>query len=305
MSHVVLIQNPDSIYDDAPGLHYNFPRQYLGMMREAVGDWAVFYEGRRGAFGYTHVQRVAGLRPDPAVAGRFYADLDEGSGLAFERLVPRQRPDGRMYESALPVSRGNNTAAVRRLSAADFSAIVAEGLREVADIDAHPREGPLHPSHPSLAAAMDSVRQAPFATRDAVGDVDRRMVLTSRPARDAAFARMVRRAYGGRCAISGLTLRNGGGRAEVQAAHVKAVADGGPDVVQNGIALSGTLHWMFDRGLIRVADDYSLLISHNKVDLGTIDRLVNPARRLLVDHVVPRLRPHPAYLRWHREKDYA
>ena len=31
---------------------------------------------------------------------------------------------------------------------------------------------------------------------------------------------------------------NGGGRSEVQAAHILAVADGGPDIVQNGIALS-------------------------------------------------------------------
>lgn len=298
MAHAVLIQNPTSIYDDAHGTHYNFPRQYLGMMREVVGDWVIFYEGKHGAFGYTHVQRVSGIRPDPSTGGRFYADMDAPGMLDFERLVPRRRPDGRMYESALPVSRGNNTAAVRRLSADDFAAIVNEGLREVPDIDAHPRESPLHPSHPSMAPAMEPDGQASFAP-------DRRAVLTSRPARDAAFARMVRRAYGGRCAISGLRLRNGGGRAEVQAAHVRAVADGGPDVVRNGIALSGTVHWMFDRGLIRVADDHSLLVSHNKVDLPTVERLVNPRMRLMLDEVDPRHHPHPAYLQWHREKDYA
>ncbi len=219
----VFIQNPDSIYDDAHGQWYNFPRQYLGMVKETVGDWVVFYEGRRGAFGYTHVQKVTGIRPDPVIGGRFYADLDLHDMLDFESLVPRQRPDGTMYESTLPVSRGNNTAAVRRLSSADFAAIVNAGLREVPDIDAHPRTGPLH----GLAE-----EQAPFTP-------DRRHVLSSRPARDAAFARMVRRAYGGRCAISGLRLRNGGGRAEVQACHIRSVEDGGPDVVRNGIAPLG------------------------------------------------------------------
>ncbi|CTQ49569.1 HNH endonuclease [Jannaschia donghaensis] len=290
MSHAVLIQNPQSIYDDAHGQWYNFPKQYLGMMQEVVGDWVVFYEGRRGAFGYTHVQKVIDIRPDPHVKDRFYADLDLREMLDFEARVPRKRPDGRLYESNLPTgSGGNNTAAVRRLSDADFAAIVNEGLREVADIDAHPRTGPLR------QMAED---QAAFAT-------DRRHILTSRPARDAAFARMVRRAYKGRCAISGLRLRNGGGRAEVQACHIRSVRDGGPDVVRNGIALSGTLHWMFDRGLIRVADDHSLLISHNKVDLPTIERLVNPQMRLMLDDVDPRHCPHPDYLRWHREKDYA
>ena len=287
MSHAVLIQNPASIYDDAHGVHYNFPKQYLGMMREVVGDWVVFYEGRRGAFGYTHVQKVAGLRPDPLVEGRYYADLDPASMLDFERLVPRRKPDGAMYESALPVSRGNNTAAVRRLSPADFAAIVAEGLREVPDIDAHPREGPLY----EMAEA-----QAAFT-------VDRRSVLTTRLARDAAFGRMVRRAYGGRCAISGLMLRNGGGRAEVQAAHIRPVAQGGPDVRSNGIALSGTLHWMFDRGLISVAEDHSIMISHNKVDLDTVDRLVHPDRRLILPKDA-RHWPHPEYLRYHREEIY-
>jgi putative restriction endonuclease len=35
--------------------------------------------------------------------------------------------------------------------------------------------------------------------------------------------------------------------------------------VQNGLALSGTVHWLFDRHLISLTDDYRLLVSHNKV----------------------------------------
>jgi putative restriction endonuclease len=44
----------------------------------------------------------------------------------------------------------------------------------------------------------------------------------------------VREAYCFRCAVTGLEIRNGGGRPEVQAAHIRAVEDGGPDGVQNG-----------------------------------------------------------------------
>ena len=246
MAHAVLIQDPRSIYDDAHGHHYHFPKMYLGTLRGKVGDWVVFYEGKRGAFGYTHVQRVACIRPDPARGDHFYADLDPASALQFERLVARTRPDGSRYESGLAPLAGNNMLAVRSLPAADFAAIVNESLCEVPDIDAHPRTGPLH----ELAEA-----QAAFTG-------DRRMVLTSRAHRDAAFARMVRRAYCGRCAISGLTLRNGGGRAEVQAAHIRPLEDDGPDVIANGPALSGTLHWMFDRGLLTIAEDHSVIVSH-------------------------------------------
>ena len=35
---------------------------------------------------------------------------------------------------------------------------------------------------------------------------------------------------------------SGGGRAEVEAAHIKGVAEKGPDIITNGIALSGTVH---------------------------------------------------------------
>ncbi len=52
---------------------------------------------------------------------------------------------------------------------------------------------------------------------------------------------------------------------EAQAAHIWSTASGGPDVVQNGIALSATVHWLFDRHLISLTDDYWILVSHNKV----------------------------------------
>ena len=46
-----------------------------------------------------------------------------------------------------------------------------------------------------------------------------------------------------RCAVSGLRLIKGGRRPEVLAAHI--MPDNGPDTVRNGIALSGTVHWLF------------------------------------------------------------
>ena len=127
--------------------------------------------------------------------------------------------------------------------------------------------------------------------------------LTNRPFRDAAFARQVKLAYKNKCAISGLSLKNGGGKPEVEAAHIRPVRDGGPDTVRNGLALSHTLHWMFDRGLISIADDYSILVSHNKVPKETADRLLLAERRILLPDN-PQARPHPEYLQYHREEIY-
>src|SRR6185312_864112 len=121
----------------------------------------------------------------------------------------------------------------------------------------------------------------------------------SRIIRDRVFRRIVLRAYDLRCAISGLKLINGGGRAEVAAAHIRPVEAGGPDIVNNGIALSGTAHWMFDRGLISLADDLQILVSRQANDPDAVRAFINQS-----GHAFPPLRgserPHPHFLHWHR-----
>ncbi len=41
--------------------------------------------------------------------------------------------------------------------------------------------------------------------------------------------------------------------------------------VQNGLALSGTLHWMFDRGLIGFSDDHDILVSRHVNDRDSVE----------------------------------
>lgn len=100
--------------------------------------------------------------------------------------------------------------------------------------------------------------------------------------------------------ISGLRLINGGGRAEVTAAHIRPVEAGGPDIVSNGIALSGTAHWMFDRGLVSLADDLEILDSRQVNDPEAVRSFINknghayPPQRAID-------RPHPRFLQWHRD----
>ena len=51
------------------------------------------------------------------------------------------------------------------------------------------------------------------------GPIERDTMLTERKVRDRQFRRRVLDAYGCRCALTGMRLINGGGRAEVQAAQ--------------------------------------------------------------------------------------
>lgn len=301
MTKAVFIASSHSHYQDRPGEVYHFPNSYLSRVAKTVGDWVIFYQGRRGGeMGYYAVQRVERVVPDPANPTHSFAILDRGSLLDFERFVPRFRPNDTPYETGLPVSRGNNTSAVRLISDADFAAIISEGLRELEQPDSLPRIGPLPtgimPNVPLHASQFDDAA-TPFIHQHYQ---DRTMVLSSRALRDRAFARQVKVAYAGRCAMSGLELRNGGGRPEVEAAHIIPVEQRGPDTVRNGIALSGTVHWMFDRGLVSVDDNYDLLIAKNSVAAEVADRLLVADRKLIVPANAA-LAPHQAYLHWHRQ----
>ncbi|MGO8255558.1 HNH endonuclease [Rhizobium ruizarguesonis] len=135
-----------------------------------------------------------------------------------------------------------------------------------------------------------------------IGSIDRRIIsqVVQRPFRDRAFSTAIKAAYHDTCAVTGIKLFNGGGCSEVQAAHIRPVADGGPDSVRNGLTLSGTVHWMFDRGMISVDDDYSLLIASGGVP-DAVARLINQERRLLVPNR-PDERPNSQFLHYHRER---
>ncbi|AFL54736.1 hypothetical protein AB395_00006605 (plasmid) [Sinorhizobium fredii CCBAU 45436] len=86
----------------------------------------------------------------------------------------------------------------------------------------------------------------------------------------------------------------------MDAAHIRSVETNGPDILSNGIALSGTAHWMFDRGLISLSDELDILISRQVNDPESIQSLINRTGRAIVPQR-PHERPHPQFLRWHRE----
>jgi putative restriction endonuclease len=296
MAKAVFIASSHSAYDDQPGRAYHFPNTYLSRVAQTLGDWVIFYQGRRGGtVGYYAVQRVERIVPDPTDSTHSYAMLDVESELSFDRPVPRFRDDGRPYETGLPQSRGSNTSSVRVISENDFAAIVTEGLREEEIPDAIPRIDPQNTQNTYGIPGAAEVG----AVYDPGLSAVRPQILSSRAFRDRAFGRQVRQAYRGRCAMSGLEIRNGGGRPEVEAAHIVPVERQGPDTVRNGIALSGTLHWMFDRGLISVDRDHTILIARGSVGSEIADRLLVADRRLILPSD-PRLAPHPTYLDWHR-----
>ena len=157
-----------------------------------------------------------------------------------------------------------------------------------------------HGARDDASQGDETVRALIRAPRE---EQERRIVqmLVNRPLRDAAFRTSVVEAYRQTCAVTGLRIVNGGGRAEVQAAHIWPVAEGGPDIVQNGIALSATCHWLFDRHLISLRDDYGLLVSHNRVPSDLRNLFEKQIDKI---HLPPdeRLWPRLDFISRHRER---
>ncbi len=294
MAFGVFIHRPDSIYDDSPAERYQFPSLYLSRVRSCIGGWVVYYEPTkvpdpRGYFALAKVQEVI---PDPAADGMYIALIEAGSYLDFAQPVPFSDANGLLERGLLNDDgrlSGRAQSAVRTLSPADFTRIVARGLAEQDPV--LPRQGEASP------LAGFSEEQTPFVFEQ---ERDRVTTWTSRAVRDRVFRRVVLRAYDERCAVSGLKLINGGGRAEVAAAHIRPVEARGPDIVSNGLALSGTAHWMFDRGLIGLSDDLEILISRHANDTDAIRAFIHPTGRAIAP-ADPRQRPHPRFLNWHRD----
>lgn len=296
MARGVFLHRPDSIYDDRPTEQYQFPKQYLTRASEFIGDWIIYYEPRRGGNrGYYAIARVQQIVDDPTAAGMYLALIEPGSYLPFEEPVAFSDTDGLVELGLLndlgKIS-GRAQAAVRAISIEDFNRILERGIPE--DQALLPRADTSTDADLSSSLREDA---APFV----FDDPRRRVQLySSRIIRDRVFRRLVLDAYDCRCAISGLKFINGGGRAEVEAAHIKPVERDGPDSINNGIALSGTAHWMFDRGLISLSDNLDVLVSRQVNDVDSVWDFVNKTRKASVP-LNPALRPHPRFLAWHRE----
>lgn len=288
-----------SRYDDLITERYHFPSTYLRIAEGFVGDWIVYREtgSQGGRKAYFAVARVERIDPDPIDRSLYYARMTDF--LELYSSVSYRDTQGRFAERFLrdlpsisEAGRALRGRSVRQIDEADFAAIVDAGLSKTLDpVNAARFE--LEPRF--LDPATTALIQQPVTERRV------EQMLVNRKIRDAAFRGLVLDAYDNTCAVTGLRIVNGGGKAEAQAAHIWSVADGGPDEVQNGIALSATAHWLFDRHLISLDDQFGLIVSHNKVpaELRQLFPSSGKSIRLPRDF---RHHPRPEFVARHREQ---
>ncbi len=123
--------------------------------------------------------------------------------------------------------------------------------------------------------------------------------------RDPRFRELVLTAYERRCAVCGFDLRLNDDLLGLEAAHIRWHSHGGPDRVNNGLALCSFHHGAFDRGAIGLEKaaartGYRMLVS------GDVNGTSAAVRWLLDYHGQPVRppqkgagEPHGHYVAWH------
>ena len=99
-----------------------------------------------------------------------------------------------------------------------------------------------------------------------------------------------------------LRRATGGAVVGIEAAHVRWFKVGGPDALDNGLALCSLHHKLLDRGMLGLDDDLAVVVSQ-RFSART------PQGRALYDLHGRRLRPRPdtplpaaRHVVWHREQ---
>jgi putative restriction endonuclease len=120
--------------------------------------------------------------------------------------------------------------------------------------------------------------------------------------RSSMFKRDIPKVYDMRCAISGMRVSATANISMVDACHIIPFAESHDDTISNGIALCPTLHRAFDRGLISISSDYTVLVSSAFTEQPGEYGLKRFAGRPLQLPTEKKFWPGMENLEWHRRE---
>lgn len=124
-------------------------------------------------------------------------------------------------------------------------------------------------------------------------------------ARGGVFKREIPKIYGYQCAISGMRVEAAEINVQlIDACHIVPFALSKNDTITNGISLCPNLHRAFDRGLITLNDDYSVVVSSKIKEYESPYSLMQFHRKSIHLPQNNRFYPAPENLNWHRRERF-
>jgi putative restriction endonuclease len=123
--------------------------------------------------------------------------------------------------------------------------------------------------------------------------------------RDARFRIVVVSNYMFTCALTGYRLTTVSSGTIVDAAHIHDYSKSRNNDPRNGMSLCRNAHWMFDKGLWTLTDEYTVLVAKGHFDEACMD----PSIKRLTDFHEQKIHlpfnqmqwPDPKYIKWHRD----
>ncbi len=118
--------------------------------------------------------------------------------------------------------------------------------------------------------------------------------------RDPNFRELVIKAYEYRCAVCGFDVRLGYRPVALEAAHIKWFQVGGPDRIENGVALCTMHHKLFDKGVFTINNEHILQVAEYAHGAhGFNEWLMRYHGKPFREPQNPAYLPENVYLNWH------
>ena len=129
----------------------------------------------------------------------------------------------------------------------------------------------------------------------------RRQPAPARRPRASGFAEAVLRSYAYQCAMCGFDGKLGRNPVAIQAAHVHWHSRGGPDEVDNALALCALHHVLFDLGVLGITPDRRVTVSGDYVATTSAGRSVDQlAGQRILDVRPGQPTVDIVYIKWHQ-----
>ncbi len=120
--------------------------------------------------------------------------------------------------------------------------------------------------------------------------------------RSTAWRVAVLEAWDQSCAFCGFDGRAGGAPIGIEAAHVRWFKLGGPDELDNGLALCSLHHKLFDRGVLGLDDERAVVVSQRFSARTAQGRAVYDLHGRRLDPRPGTVVPADPHVDWHRRE---